>query len=365
MTERRPLIVPRVNANDETVVLARWIVAYAEWVEAGAVIAEIETSKAIVEVAAEAAGFLQWGPPEGGRVSVGDPLGWLTPRPPSSAAPLKAAPESERPGERLISGVAAALMREHGLTAADLPGAGPIRRSNVESVIAARATAPVDCDAVIAALPVTDFATLIFGADAQGTVVHDCLELVRPGSVVIFVDDAPRRTHLMGVPVLPAAALPAIRAHGIRLAHVSVASPAAKLACAERLVAAGYEIVQVRHPTASVARSAKIGTGVFLGPLTLVGPEATVHDYVQINNCSSVAHHCIVGRAARLSDGVRLAGSAVIEEGAFLGLAVTVNEKITIGRGSTVVSGVHVFDHVPPRSIVRVDGKSYPMRGAS
>jgi UDP-3-O-[3-hydroxymyristoyl] glucosamine N-acyltransferase len=164
------------------------------------------------------------------------------------------------------------------------------------------------------------------------------------------------------VPVFPSSWLGAIRRRGICKAHVSIAAAAAKLSCAQRLEQAGFEIVQVRHPTACVAASATIGTGVFLGPLTLVGPEARIEDYAQINNAASVAHHCVVGTAARLSDGVRLAGSVVVGRGAFLGLGVTVNESITIGSDSMVVSGVSLFDHVPPNSVVRVDGKAYPMR---
>jgi UDP-perosamine 4-acetyltransferase len=75
-----------------------------------------------------------------------------------------------------------------------------------------------------------------------------------------------------------------------------------------------------------------------------------------------VAHHSQVEDAARLSDGVRIAGRVSIGERTFIGLGVTVNEKISIGRETVIVSGVHILNHVPDDAIVRIDGKVYARR---
>jgi UDP-perosamine 4-acetyltransferase len=363
---RRPLLVPRVNANDETVLLRRWLVSHGTPVEAGTAIAELETTKAIVEVEAEGSGFLVHGLAAGEWIAVGEPLGWLSDaiEPADLVAPPPAA-AARSIGHRLISRDAAGLIRENGLTSGDFPGDGPIRKRDVEELLARRSAESItneDWARIIEQLPNHEGSTVIFGADYQGAVAFDCLEASRPGSAVVFVDDRPKRDRYMGIPVLPAALLARMRSHGIARAHVAIAAAPAKLACARRLKDAGFEIVQVRHPTACVSPYAKIGEGVFLGPLTLVGPEAVIEDYAQINNGASVAHHSSVGKAARLSDGVRLAGNVVISDGAFLGLGVTVNEGITIGNGTTVVSGVGIFDHIPPNSVVRIDGKAYPLR---
>lgn len=358
------LLAPRANANDETVILRRWVLPAATWVDVGTVVAEVETSKTIVVIQSDAPGYLQYGTREGDEIAVGRPLGWLTAGP-GDVAPASNGVVSASAGgsERLISDGAATLLEEYGLAPADIPGRAPIRRSDVEAAFAARANgAPVDWRAAIAALPNGSDAVLIFGADVQGAVVADCLETSAPGTAVAFVDDAPKRSHLAGLPIFPATAIVAIRERGIGRAHISIAAPKAKLAVAQRLTDAGYELVSVRHATAVVASSATIGRGAFLGPLTIVGANASIADFAQINNGAIVAHDAVVERAARLSDGVLLAGSVIVGEGAFLGLGVTVNEKITIGAGSTVVSGVSVFDHVPPACIVRTDGKAYPLR---
>jgi sugar O-acyltransferase (sialic acid O-acetyltransferase NeuD family) len=229
-------------------------------------------------------------------------------------------------------------------------------------VIREQATGHDDWERVIGQLTVTPHSTVIFGADLQGSVVIDCLEASIPGAASVLVDDRPKQKALLQRPVVPASLLPKLRERGFARAHVAISSPAAKLSCANRLKQAGFAIVEVRHPTASISPFATIAEGCFFGPLTLVGPQAAIGPYVQVNNGASVAHHARVGEAARLSDGVRIAGRVTIGERAFLGLGVTVNENISIGADTVIVSGVNVFNDVPADMTVRTDGKAYPNR---
>ena len=297
-------------------------------------------------------------------IKIGQPLAWL------SDTPGAPAPESPNPSVtsqpssgRLVSRDAAALLDQHALSVDQFPGTGPIRKCDVDAFLRTHAGEKNDdWSHLIDRLAINENSTLIFGAKAQGAVVLECLEATQTRSACVFVDDHPNQAQLLGIPVVTSEALVAIRERGVKRAHVSIAAAAAKLACARRLEQAGFEIVSVTHPSSVLSPSARMGKGVFLGPLTLVGAEAVLEDFVQVNNGASIAHHCVVGTAARLSDGARLAGSVRLGECAFLGIGVTVNEKIEIGARSTVVSGVSVFNHVPPDSIVRTDGKAYPTR---
>ena len=74
MTAAIPVIVERDNVNDETVVLTRWFVSSGERVEIDQLIAEIETSKATVEVHSPGAGFIRYTTKEGGEIAVGQVL---------------------------------------------------------------------------------------------------------------------------------------------------------------------------------------------------------------------------------------------------------------------------------------------------
>jgi pyruvate/2-oxoglutarate dehydrogenase complex dihydrolipoamide acyltransferase (E2) component len=91
MSPAIPLVLERDNVNDETVVLVRWFAGNGEKVEANVLIAEIETSKANVEVFSPQAGYLIWSFPEGADIPVSAPIGHISPVAPDAA---EAAPQS-------------------------------------------------------------------------------------------------------------------------------------------------------------------------------------------------------------------------------------------------------------------------------
>ncbi len=76
-----PILLERDNVNDEFVVLTRWFVKDGGMVEDGTLIAEIETSKASVEVLAPQSGYLHWSVVEKAEVPLSDPIGHILPEP--------------------------------------------------------------------------------------------------------------------------------------------------------------------------------------------------------------------------------------------------------------------------------------------
>jgi pyruvate/2-oxoglutarate dehydrogenase complex dihydrolipoamide acyltransferase (E2) component len=86
MSRAIPVIVERQNVNDETVVLTRWFISLGAPVEAGQLIAEIETSKATVEIHSPAAGFVRFTAKEGDEIAVGQEFCFIVQEPLSSAS---------------------------------------------------------------------------------------------------------------------------------------------------------------------------------------------------------------------------------------------------------------------------------------
>ena len=121
-------MLERDNVNDDFVKLSCWTVANGERVESGAVIAEIETSKANVEVVAPCAGYLHWGYAKDDDVPLSDPIGHIHAEPipadrlaasAPSAAPV--APPSVNGSERAAA---------HSITTAPSDGAVPVFTSS-------------------------------------------------------------------------------------------------------------------------------------------------------------------------------------------------------------------------------------------
>lgn len=94
MTARLPIVLERDNVNDETVTLVRWFVSHGERVELDALIAEVETSKANIEIHAPGAGYLVQEVSEGAEIPVFATVGFIAEQPPSSAPGTAKAPVS-------------------------------------------------------------------------------------------------------------------------------------------------------------------------------------------------------------------------------------------------------------------------------
>src|SRR5215472_16612306 len=71
------ILLERDNVNDDVVILTKWFAKNGERVEEGTLIAEVETSKANVEVTAPKSGYLKWEFEEKTDMPYEAPLGWI------------------------------------------------------------------------------------------------------------------------------------------------------------------------------------------------------------------------------------------------------------------------------------------------
>jgi acetyltransferase-like isoleucine patch superfamily enzyme len=116
------------------------------YVQSGQALFSVETSKAVQEVEAEAAGFVLWHAQVGDRVAVLAELGWLfateEERDAWSTNRLAVATEPPAPGERPATEPARKLAAELGVSIEDVPAAGIVRESDVRAFAAPAGTVP-------------------------------------------------------------------------------------------------------------------------------------------------------------------------------------------------------------------------------
>jgi UDP-perosamine 4-acetyltransferase len=350
------VVMPRVNANDDSALLINWKRQPGEAVRNGDLIAQIETTKAAVDLEAHADGYIHPLATPGVMVSVGAVIAWIIdPYEPALLGGAEASSETpvlpER--DRVVSRKAAELMAAEGLSTADFPTNTAIKEADVRALLAARSGGPGAEAALVRSVAVTNQSVVLFGAADQGIVAADCLRTAGAYELCCFVDEAPRASELDGVPVFDPSVLDDLLTRGIRLAHVCIGAPKAKLRIATKLKETGFTIIQAIHPKAMVSPEAQLGEGVYVGPGVVIGPKAIIGDFSQVNNNATVAHHARLGVAVRISDGVHLAGGVHVGDYSYLGLGVTVNTNCHIGAEVTIVSGVSVFDTVANGTVVR------------
>jgi sugar O-acyltransferase (sialic acid O-acetyltransferase NeuD family) len=133
---------------------------------------------------------------------------------------------------------------------------------------------------------------------------------------------------------------------------MAVGDPKAKKKLFAELKAKGALFSQLIHPSAVVARTAKLGEGVVVCPQAFVSADATVGDLCAINGNASVGHDVKLGSFSTLSSHVDLTGWVQVDECAFFGSGARVLPKVKIGMGARIGAGAVVMRSVPPETVV-------------
>jgi pyruvate dehydrogenase E2 component (dihydrolipoamide acetyltransferase) len=140
--------LPRLSDSMETGTVLKWLKEDGDAVTAGEDLVEIETDKATLTHAAEAAGVLTILVREGETVAVGAPIARLgtttasgeIPPPPATSAAVVVAPAA-RTGLR-VSPLARRVAQVHGVVLEQVPGTGPRGRITRSDVLAAAGIVP-------------------------------------------------------------------------------------------------------------------------------------------------------------------------------------------------------------------------------
>lgn len=163
-------------------------------------------------------------------------------------------------------------------------------------------------------------------------------------------------TTLDGVPVVgDDSAWPDLRGEGLTHAFIGIGSlgdASRRREIFARVLAAGFEIIDVIHPSAIISSNAVLGHGVIVLAAAVINAGATIGDNVIINTGAIVEHDCRVGDHAHVATGARLGGAVHVGALAHIGIGATVRQSISVGEAAIVGAGAVVVADVPPRITV-------------
>jgi len=106
------------------------------------------------------------------------------------------------------------------------------------------------------------------------------------------------------------------------------------------------------HPRAIVARSARLGSGVFVGAGSVVASCVELHAHAFVNRAASIGHDSVVRSFARIQPAAAIGGHVTVGVGATVGLGARVIEELEIGAGAVIAAGAVVIRDVPPRVLM-------------
>jgi pyruvate/2-oxoglutarate dehydrogenase complex dihydrolipoamide acyltransferase (E2) component len=205
------LRAPRLNANDDSVTLTRWLARDRATIAAGAPVAEIETEKATAELCAERGGTLLQAVPAGAKVPIGAPLAYVGPtlaaaddlrrsrperRPPAPSVRVAATAKAQAlaaargvdlgavraSGATIQERDVARHLAEHGAAAADVPGDPRLVLAGDASAHQLRVARDLRT-----ALQAGVFTTLAYRLDLRGPERRIAAELARGRAVSLLV----------------------------------------------------------------------------------------------------------------------------------------------------------------------------------
>lgn len=115
------------------------------------------------------------------------------------------------------------------------------------------------------------------------------------------------------------------------------------------------------HPSAVVADSVELGSGIHVGPLSVIAPFAQLDNHCTVNRNVSIGHHTILEDFACINPGVTVAGLCSIGKNTLIGAGSTIIDKIIVesnsivGAGSLVTKniGENVVAYGSPAKIIR------------
>jgi len=193
----------------------------------------------------------------------------------------------------------------------------------------------------------TEGPAIIYGASGHGKVVADILQ-VRGIEVEGFVDDDPQKSgEILGLKILGTAKYLIERAaRGPVAVALGIGDNFNRRLIAERCAAANVRLITAVHPSATVARSAKIAPGVVVMAQAVVNADAVIQRGAIINTGAIVEHDCKVGNFAHLSPKVAIGGDVEIADLSWLGIGAAVIPQVKIGTGSIVGAGATVVTDV-------------------
>ncbi|MFC4018022.1 biotin/lipoyl-containing protein [Micromonospora sp. GCM10011542] len=357
----KPVIVPTSDVNSEHGLLVAWFVDDGAKVEADTLLAEIETSKAVLEVVAPEAGIVLHLAERLQEVPLADPIAMLfetsadlaeyVRERETRAAAAAAAPAPVRASVKAVQRAA-----EVGVDLATLQLGRLITVKDVEA--AARETGGHDdLPAPLAAEPGVQRILLIGGA-LGATQVLDILAGSATQRAVAIVDDDRQRwgADVHGVPIVGGTdRLDALFAEGAYDAAIIAIGTSVETRRRFREVCAEARIplANAIDPTAKIATDVVLGQGNIICAFAHLGTGVRMGDNNFLSAYTSFDHHSRIGSDNATGPSCVSSGKVTVGDRVRLGTGIFIEPDVVLGDGVVVASGAVIVQSVPAEHAVK------------
>ena len=114
----------------------------------------------------------------------------------------------------------------------------------------------------------------------------------------------------------------------------------------------GYSFPIISDKSSTVAQSAMVSEGVFVGKNAVVNSEAKIGKFGIINTGAIIEHDCQIGDFTHISVGAIISGNCSIGEDVFVGANSTIIQGVKVGMNCVIGAGSVVLADVPDNTQV-------------
>ena len=359
--------IPRVNANDDQVIVIALYVAVGDRVNEGDLLADIETTKATTEVLSPGSGTVaSIAFKQGEPANVGEVFCVL-----SSSGDLAATTDAgnvQASRERTVTAKARRRAKALGVDIDTVPTPAD-GRITVEAVDLHADTRTQSIASRQEALQ--HMKAIIVGGSGHAAAICDALA-GQGMSIVGCVDDDPSlkdRQVVSGIQVLGTREiLPKLFDDGVRCAYIGVGgiepgapdAPNIRSKIFDELVELGFTLPPVVSRGAQIGLDCTLGPGSVVMPGAVVGARCRIGVDVIVNQGCQVCHDTVVADHAHIAPGALIGGSCSIGRSSVIGMGSAIFTEAHIGAYCLVHNNASVFSNVADNTEVYADGRRFP-----
>ncbi|MBU1976224.1 MAG: NeuD/PglB/VioB family sugar acetyltransferase [Nanoarchaeota archaeon] len=191
----------------------------------------------------------------------------------------------------------------------------------------------------------------IIGASGHGTVIQDILSYDSDVKVVCFVDDDVNKqgTEFNGLPVLGGFEdlERLMKEKSITGVAFGIGDNKIRETLAQKALEFGAKVIAAIHPSAEIAKNAKIGEGTTICAGAIICTNVILGKNVIINTGATIDHDCVIEDNVHVSPGANLGGGVHVKNNTWVGIGSAINQYLTIGSNTIIGGGSAVIRDIP------------------
>ena len=188
---------------------------------------------------------------------------------------------------------------------------------------------------------------VLIGGGGHAKVVIDAILSAGVYDIIGLTDpELPKNSSVLGIPVIGGdEILSELKDKGVKYAFITIGSIgdcALRKELYKKIKSVGFEMPQIVHPSAIIAKDVVIGEGTFVAPSVTVNSGTVIGKNAILNTSSSIDHDCRIGDFVHVAPKVTLSGGVEVGDETHIGVGATVIQYKKIGKHCFVKAKVLV-----------------------